>query len=470
MIPQGLRDKWMYYANDPIAFVVEVLGVVDLRQHQAEFLQALANGERRISKRSGRQVGKTALLAWSTMWFEMFGTDRKTLVTAPSASQLDDAYVPEFRKWTQRLPPGVRECWDLKASRFDFRYAPDQGFENFITIKTARKDSPESMQGINAAGGTFVAVDEAAGVYDGLFESLSGSMANDNSVMALTGNPNRATGYFHSTHTTLADQWYTMHVNSEDVESVSRAWIQEMRAKYGVNSNAYRIHVLGEFPTQEDSTVIKRELIMAAVNRELPIETSEPIVWGLDVAHMGDDSSVLCSRQGGTVHWIKEWHNLEQVQLAGAIHAEWESLNPSDRPQEILVDSVGMGVGIVSRLREQRLPVRGINVGENPSISGHYQNLKAELWDKMRVWFETRNCSIPDDTMFIEELATVRKDFTGTGKMAIETKKQLRSRGVKSPDKADALVLTFASFAASMIHGFSFDSRKPIRRNLRNIV
>ena len=312
MIPDGLRDKWMYYANDPIAFVVELLGVHELRQHQAEFLQALANGERQISMRSGRQVGKTAMLAWITMWFEMFGTDRKTLVTAPSSSQLHDAYVPEFRKWAQRLPPGVRECWDIKSERFDFRYSPDQGFENFISVKTARKDSPESMQGINAMGGTLVAIDEAAGVYDGLYESVSGSLANENSVMLLTGNPNRATGYFHDTHTVLAHEWYTMHVSSEKVGSVSRKWIDGMRTKYGKNSNAYRIHVLGEFPLQEDNTVLSRELIMAASTRQLPIEDDAPIVWGLDIAHMGGDSSVLCCRQGGTVHWLKQWFNMEQ--------------------------------------------------------------------------------------------------------------------------------------------------------------
>lgn len=471
MIPQGLRDKWMYYANDPIAFVVELLGVTDLRQHQAEFLQALANGERQISMRSGRQVGKTAMLAWITMWFEMFGTDRKTLVTAPSSSQLHDAYVPEFRKWAQHLPPGVRECWDIKSERFDFRYAPDQGFENFISVKTARKDSPESMQGINAMGGTMVAIDEAAGVYDGLYESISGSLANDNSIMLLTGNPNRATGFFHDTHTVLVDDWYTMHVNAEMVQSVSRKWLDTMRKKYGRESNAYRIHVLGEFPIQEDNTVIKRELVVAASIRDLPVEIGEPIVWGLDVAHMGDDSSVLCSRQGGTVHWLKQWHNLEQVQLAGAIVAEWESLDSSARPQEILVDSVGIGTGIVSRLRQANLPVRGINVGESPSVSGPYRNLKAELWDKARAWFETRNCAIPEDQSFIEELAIVRKDYTGDGgKMVIESKKQLRSRGVRSPDKADAFILTFASFAATMIHGWSFDTKKPIKRGLRNIV
>ena len=131
-----------------------------------------------------------------------------------------------------------------------------------------------------------------------------------------------------------------------------------------------------------------------------------------------------------------------------------------------------MGLGIVSRLKQQKLPVRAINVGENPSISGQYRNLKAELWDKARAWFETRNCSIPDgDPMFLEELATVRKDYTkDTGKMFIESKKSLAARGVRSPDKADAFVLTFASFAANMIHGWSFESRQPIKRNLRSVV
>lgn len=472
-LPPELRAEWYQCVTDPIRFVVKFLGVTRMHDHQAEVLQALAVGYRLVSMRSGRQVGKTALLAWITMWYEMFGQDRKTLVTAPSASQLNDAYTPEFRKWRQRLPGPLAERWDVRAERFDYRYSDSQGFENFITVKTARKDSPESMQGINARGGTLVAVDEASGVYDTLFESLSGSMANDNSIMVLTGNPNRDTGYFADTHTTLADQWYTLKVSSEDVDTVSRQWIHEMETKYGRNSNAFRIHVLGEFPIQEDNTVIKRELIVAASVRDYMVETDKPIVWGLDVAHMGDDASVLCCRQGNTVHWLKDWRNLEQAQLAGAIKAEWDALelDPERRPQEILVDSIGIGLGIVSLLRQFNLPVRGINVGESPSVAGHYRNLKAELWDKARAWFEKRDCVIPEDPKFIEELSVVRKDFTpDTGKMMIETKKQLASRGVKSPDKADAFVLTFASFAASAIHGFTYDSRKPIKRNLQTVV
>ncbi len=459
-----------YYKMRPVEFVRSFLKA-EPYPHQAEAMQAIADGNRRISIRSGRQVGKTSLLAWLSMWYEMTRADAKTLVTAPSASQLNDAYAPEFRKWVQRLPDELIDAWDVKQERFDLKFHARQGFENFVTIRTARKDSPESLQGINARGGVLVLVDEAAGVDDPLFESISGSMANDNSVMLLTGNPNRASGYFHLTHTALSDQWYTLHVNSENVPSVSRAWIDEMQLKYGVHSNAYRIHVLGEFPTGDDDTVISLELIEAAVNRDVATTMKQPKVWGVDVARFGDDGSALCERQGNTVTLpVKVWRNLDTMELAGRIKAEWDLRDVPDRPMEILVDSIGIGAGVVDRLREEGLPVRGINVSESPSTTGHYANLKAELWDKARAWFEKRDCKIPKDDQLVSELAMIRKDYSPSGKLQIESKKDLKKRGAASPDRADAFVLTFASSAANMAYGWGYRTKGALKRAIKGVV
>ncbi len=166
------------------------------------------------------------------------------------------------------------------------------------------------------------------------------------------------------------------------------------------------------------------------------------------------------------------WKNLDLMQLTGAVVAEWEALAPSQRPHEILVDSIGLGAGVVDRLRELGLPVRGINVSESPAMGTTYKNLRAELWYKCKAWFEARDCIIPNDEELVAELATVRYFFTSNGKIQIESKDDIRKRGLKSPDKADSFVLTFASDATIGMFGSAASNKwsQPLRRNLSRVA
>src|SRR5690606_22658463 len=102
------------------------------------------------SMRSGRRVGKTTLLNLLAIWFPMTRADARVIVTAPASGQLEDAFIPGFRQWVQKLPPEVFALWHLTADKFWFKMAEQQGFENFVTVRTARADSPEALQGINA--------------------------------------------------------------------------------------------------------------------------------------------------------------------------------------------------------------------------------------------------------------------------------------------------------------------------------
>jgi hypothetical protein len=126
----------------------------------------------------------------------------------------------------------------------------------------------------------------------------------------------------------------------------------------------------------------------------------------------------------------------------------------------------------VDRLRELGLPARGINVSESPAMGGTYRNLKAELWYRARAWLEARDCKMPKDEVLIAELATVRYNFTSNGKIAIEGKDEIKRRGLPSPDKADAFVLTFASDAVMGMYGSSGSSKwsQPLRRNLVRVA
>jgi hypothetical protein len=298
-------------------------------------------------------------------------------------------------------------------------------------------------------------------------------MSGHNAVTLLLGNPVRSSGFFYDTHNRLADDWVTMKVACADSPQVSQEYIEEMKARYGEESNAYRIRVLGEFPRSDDDTVIPMELLEMASNRDVEASQHARMVWGLDVARFGSDKSALCKRQGNAVtEPIRTWKNLDLMQLTGAVVAEWEVLMPSSRPAEILVDSIGLGAGVVDRLRELGLPARGINVSESPAMGQTYRNLKAELWHKAKAWLEARDCRMPKDEQLIAELATVRYSFTSSGKIQIEGKDEIRKRGLPSPDRADAFCLTFASDAVVGMYGSSMSGKwsQPLRRNLPRIA
>jgi hypothetical protein len=161
------------------------------------------------------------------------------------------------------------------------------------------------------------------------------------------------------------------------------------------------------------------------------------------------------------------------MQLTGAVVAEYEATAPEDKPLDILVDSIGLGAGVVDRLKELGLPATGINVSESPSFSaaGQYVNVKAELWYRGKAWLEKRDCKLPNDDRLINELATVRYKFASNGKTQIESKDEIKRRGLKSPDVADSFILTFAGNAATMLHGGNGRSSwgKPIRRNVPRV-
>jgi phage terminase large subunit len=409
----------------------------------------------------------TAMLNWLSLWFPMTRPDARVIVTAPSSAQLEDAYIPGFRQWSQNLPPDVYQLWQITADRFVFKMAERQGFENFVTVRTARADSPESLQGVNAKH-VLVLVDEAAGVADINFEAISGSLAADNASLVLTGNPNRNTGYFCDTHTKLAEHWHTLHVNSEDSRLVAKEWIEECRLKWGRDSNQYRIHVLGEFPTEEEDTVIPVHLVESAMLRD--IDPFGATVWGVDVARYGSDLSALCKRRGNTVaEPVRTWAKLDTMELTGRIKNEWDVTPAPKRPRDIFVDVIGIGSGVVDRLRELGLPARGVNVSESPALRQRYDRLRDQLWFDTREWLEGLDVTLPKDERLREELITPRIGYTSTGKLKVESKDKMRARGKTSPNAADSLILTFAATAATAM-GKRHDRTKPLHRGIRGIV
>jgi hypothetical protein len=232
------------------------------------------------------------------------------------------------------------------------------------------------------------------------------------------------------------------------------------------------VRVLGNFPPSEEDTVIPVALVEHAFNNEVKVHEDTVAIWGLDVARQGDDSSVLCKRQGPVVHPMTVWRNLDLMQLSGAVKAEYDAMPPSRRPSEIIVDSNGFGAGVLDRLRELGLPARGLNVSERAVAKQTYLNLRAELWFKAKAWLENMDVSLPKDDALYSELVAPRYSFTSSGKIQVESKDSMKKRGVRSPDRADALCLALGGDHTTMAYGMAAAGSwsKPIRRNIRGVV
>ena len=451
------------YRPNPVRFVHEVLNVRP-DAWQREVMEAVARGERKISVRSGHGVGKTATTSWLMIWYILTRYPCKVIVTAPTSAQLFDALFAEVKRWIKDLPPTLQELLELKQDRIELKSSPT---EAFISARTSRAEQPEALAGVHSTNVLLIA-DEASGIPEQVFEAAAGSMSGHSATTILLGNPTRSSGYFYDTHHRLKSEWWTRRVSCADSKRVSKEYISEMAIRYGEESNAFRIRVLGEFPLADNDTMIPIDLIDSAISRDVQASPTAGQIWGLDVARYGSDSSALCKRQSNIVTELRTWRNLDLMQLCGAIVNEYEASEV--KPQEILVDSIGLGAGVVDRLRELNLPVRGINVSESPSMGGTYRNLRAELWGKTKAWLERRDVKLPKDDRLSTELATVRYSFNSSGKLQIESKDDLKRRGLQSPDVADALVLTFAADAITAQSGTWGNSwNKPLTRSIPRI-
>lgn len=449
---------------------------VEIDPWQRDMLRAYGRYERRISARSGHGVGKTAVLAWMTVHHAATEHPQKTAITAPTAKQLFNVLWPEIGKWLSKCPTYVRELFEVTSERIVQRSAPS---ENFISAAVSRPESPEALAGVHCDDGSVLLIaDEASGIHEIIYESASGSMSGATATTILAGNPVRTAGLFFDTHHKLKDLWFTIHVNGETCRRVAPDFVEDMKRRYGPESNGYRVRVQGEFPRADNDTIIPFELVASAQQRDVTANPQAPVVWGLDVARYGGDRSALVKRRGSVVEKPIAWRDKDLMQLSALVKEEFDATPRGDQPVDILVDSIGMGSGVVDRLKQLGLPARGINVSESAAMSDHYVNLRAELWFKGKEFFVRQDCKLPPDVTddiagtLGAELALLRYKFSRTAKFQVESKDEVKRRGYASPDLADAFILTLASTAATMIHGKYGNPawNQPLKRNIKGIV
>ena len=161
------------------------------------------------------------------------------------------------------------------------------------------------------------------------------------------------------------------------------------------------------------------------------------------MARFGSDETVLAKRRGHRILELKAVRGYDTMQVAGWVVREIQDSSPQDRPAVTYIDSIGYGAGVADRLRELGYSVLDVQVSERPSRKEKFQNLRAELWFEFRDWLEKGVGRIPDDEDLIAQASSVKYSFHSSGKLIVEKKESLKERGLPSPDRADAVCLTF---------------------------
>ncbi|RMG00474.1 MAG: hypothetical protein D6726_11210, partial [Nitrospirae bacterium] len=392
-----------------------------------------------ISIKSGHGTGKDAWLARTYLWamlFPMF----TGMVTAPTSHQLESVLWKEIRKWL-RYCPVLRDHIEIQSDKMFWK-----GYKGewFVEARTANVKGTEEEQGETLAGrhGKYMilAVDESSGVPRGVYKPIEGAMTGFMNFAILIGNPTRSGGYFFDTHTKDRERWVCLTWSSEDSPLIPEYLLEEERKKYGWDSNWYRVRRRGEFPKVSDDTLIPYDWVMAAIDRDIEIGDGDAIIKGIDVG-AGGDKSIILTRQGRVVTDIKEYDNPDTMKVTG-----WIMRELSDGDYDVaFIDPIGLGAGVYDRLVE--MGVRNlypVDYRDAASEDNKFFRLRDELIWKVREAFESGLIKIPDDDEFIGELTNIKYDVKDSkGVIKIESKRELKARGVASPNKLDALAMTY---------------------------
>ena len=202
----------------------------------------------------------------------------------------------------------------------------------------------------------------------------------------------------------------------------------------------YPMTALDAFRNPVADRFIKAELVNRA--RKHKVDSSSPLVIGIDPAISDHDRTAIIRRKGRVAYNLETHFNLNTMELVGAIRR----IIDKERPAKVCIDCIGIGAGIVDRLLEIGYEVvEGINVARSANDKDKFRNLRAELWHDMREWMaQDSPIQIPDSDELLGDLTSLGYKFDSSGRLQIESKDELRKRGMKSPDTADALALTFS--------------------------
>lgn len=434
------------YKDDFNGYRRDILGMADAKWQDDVGDSVMANKRTAVS--SGHGIGKTAFGASAIHWFLATRPHPAIVATANTEDQLNKKLWREISKINGKAKN--RDWFDWKASSFTMFNDPTA---QAVALAWS-ENNPEAFAGTHEDHvlGVF---DEGSGIARNIYNTFAGAMTTPGARWLIMGNPTKNEGYFFDAcfgktkarkpGDAARGMWNSFVVPCSASPFVDPSYIEEMRNTLGEESDEYRIRVLGLHPKSDAEQYISRDWVTKAMDRTVPMFKRWPLIIGADVGR--GDRSVLVPRRGRIV--------LDNVQIltgerttdfARRIAAEIKMYRDDQGLfANVVIEELGMGVGTLETLQDMGFSehVWGVNTGNPAHDPNLYMNLRNEMWGLTKEWLED-DVELPNLPDLSDDLCSIKRKRNARGVLRLETKEEMRARGLRSPDIGDALALTFA--------------------------
>lgn len=456
--PWGQRGPLEHYAG-PDKWQEEALREIGQEVQKRGFDGVHAVAPLRLAVASGHGIGKSTFVAWVACWILSTRPDSQGTVTANTFPQLETKTWAAITRWMKLCV--TRDWFILGGERIYRTFKRDSWF---LSAQTSKEENSESFAGQHAANSTsYYILDEASGIAPIIWEVVEGGTTDGEPMVFAFGNPTRASGkFFEATFGRERGRWIAKSIDSRESALTNKQVIAEWIQEYGEDSDFVRVRVRGLPPRAGDLQFIDSERVWTAQKRTPESLPGEAVVAGVDIARGGSDSNVICFRVGvDGVSMPAIRIPGEQTRDSTLMVSKLSSLLDEGiygrKIDMMFLDATGIGGPLYDRLRQLGYKnVVEVQFGSE-SPERKYANMRSFMWGKLREWLERG--SIPKDTQLEMDLTGPGYRHDKSDRLVLESKEDMKKRGLSSPDYGDALALTFAQPVA----------RKPPQKPLNKV-
>lgn len=444
------------YQNEPWEFFKVAWPDIIVWDKLREVLQKLVDGKR-VAVPAGHGVGKTWLEARIALWFLNCFPPAKVITTAPTWPQV------ELLLWSEIKAAYNRSAIPLAGRILSTELKVREDWFGVGFSTSGKSDEREygtpKFQGFHGEN-LLVIFDEAPGVRHEIWISAISLLVGSNNKILAAGNPTSPSGDFYEA--CKSPLWEKVRISSFDHPNVKEGrviipgavtaeWIEDRRKEWGEDSPLWQAKVVGDFPDEGEDTLIPLSWAEACVGLNLGTDGLKCL--GADIARYGGDNTVLAEFWGPTLQPLEAVNKKDTNWTIGRIKNKHTGMAIRDAKGDIVgygydaigVDDTGVGGGVTDGLEAEGIDVEPFNFGASPTEPERFENLKAEIYWNFREDVRDKQVSLPNDPELINQLCSIKYKYTRKGKIAIESKDDMRKRGLKSPDKADAVVIARAA-------------------------
>lgn len=393
---------------------------------------------------SGHGTGKSTLGAMIACWLLSTRPYSIGTVTANTYPQLESRTWAAIQKWMRM---SITAHWfHIRSGGIYNRQSPEDWK---VVAQTCKEENSQSFAGQHArTSSSWYMFDEASHIPDGIWDVAQGGLTDGEPMWFAWGQPARKSGRFYEVcFGRMRDRWNVRCIDSRHSRFTNKATIEEWIQDYGEDSDFVRVRVKGIAPRAGDLQFIDQDRVDAAKVRAAASFPDDPLIAGFDVSGGGQAWNIVWFRRGTDARSIPPIaipgeHSKERSAILAKLTEILTDRRPDHRVSMMFVDS-GYGAPYVERLRTRFDNIQEVNFGA-PSPDRHQANMRAYMWQRMKAWLE-RGAIPADDVVLETDLTAPGSHLNRSDQLVIESKESMAKRGVASPDRGDALALTFAA-------------------------